>query len=87
MIKGITKSGFNYAVSKDRLNDYELVEQLAELEENPFILVKVIKGILGEEQTNKLKNHLRKENGTVPADKMEAAVTEILKAHTETKNS
>ena len=46
MIKGKTKSGFEYEISKDVVNDYELVENLAELEDNPLILAKVIKQIL-----------------------------------------
>jgi len=88
MIKGKTSSGFEFEISKDVVNDYELVENLAELEDNPLILAKVIKQILGEEQTEKLKNHVRNEKGIVPTDKMTQEIIEIFKnAGEETKNS
>lgn len=88
MIKGKTSSGFEFEISKDVVNDYELVENLAELEDNPLILAKVIKQILGEEQTEKLKNHVRNEKGIVPTDKMTQEIIEIFKnGGEETKNS
>ena len=88
MIKGKTKSGFEFEISKDVVNDYELVENLAELEDNPLILAKVIKQILGADQTEKLKNHVRNEKGIVPTDKMTQEIIEIFKnSGEETKNS
>ena len=44
MIKGTTASGFAYEVSEDALNDYEILESLAELEENPLVFTTVAKG-------------------------------------------
>lgn len=88
MIKGKTKSGFEYEISKDLLNDYELVENLVELEDNPLILGKIVKQILGEEQTQKLKDHVRNEKGIVPIDKMTQEIIEIFQnSGEETKNS
>ena len=88
MIKGKTSSGFEFEISKDVVNDYELVENLAELEDNPLILAKIIKQILGADQTEKLKNHVRKEKGIVPTDKMTKEIIEIFqKGGEEIKNS
>ncbi len=88
MIKGKTKSGFEFEISKDVVNDYELVENLAELEENPLLLGKIVKQILGEEQTARLKDHVRNEKGIVPTDKMTQEIIEIFKnSGEETKNS
>ena len=85
---GKTTSGFEFEISKDVVNDYELVENLAELEDNPLILAKVIKQILGADQTEKLKNHVRNENGIVPTDKMTQEIIEIFQnSGEETKNS
>ena len=87
-MKGKTTSGFEFEISKDVVNDYELVENLAELEDNPLILAKVIKQILGADQTEKLKNHVRNENGIVPTDKMTQEIIEIFQnSGEETKNS
>ena len=87
MIKGKTKSGFSYELDKERLNNYELLEAIEELEENPLVLSRVVNLLLGKEQTKKLKDHLRTENGIVPTEKMSEEITEIFQTQGETKNS
>ena len=87
MIKGKTKSGFSYKLDKERLNNYELLEAIEELEENPLVLSRVVNLLLGKEQTKKLKDHLRTENGIVPTEKMSEEITEIFQNQGETKNS
>lgn len=87
MIKGKTKSGFSYELDKERLNNYELLESIEELEENPLVLSRVVNLLLGKEQTKKLKDHLRTENGIVPTEKMSEEITEIFQNQGETKNS
>ena len=87
MIKGKTKSGFSYELDKERLNNYELLEAIEELEENPLVLSRVVNLLLGKEQTKKLKDQLRTENGIVPTEKMSEEITEIFQNQGETKNS
>lgn len=88
MIKGKTESGFEFTISEDIKNDYELVENLGELEDNPLILGKIVNQILGKEQTNKLKDHIRNEKGMVPTDKMTKEIRDIFATSgEETKNS
>ncbi len=88
MIKGKTSSGFDFEISKDVINDYELIENLGELDDNPLILGRIVNQILGKEQTVNLKNHIRNENGIVPTNKMTQEIIEIFKnAGEETKNS
>lgn len=88
MIKGKTSSGFEFSISKDVKNDYELIENLGELEDNALILGKIVTQILGKEQTVKLKDHIRNENGIVPTDKMTQEIIEIFRnSGEETKNS
>ena len=88
MIKGKTSSGFEFEISKDVANDYELVENLGELEDNPLILGKIVNQILGKEQTARLKDHVRNEKGIVPTDKMTKEIIEIFQnSGEETKNS
>ena len=88
MIKGKTSSGFEFEISEDVANDYELVENLGELEDNPLILGKVVNQILGKEQTARLKDHVRNEKGIVPTDKITQEIIEIFKnSGEETKNS
>ena len=82
---GVTKSGFTYSIPKKNLNNFELVEALGEIEDNPLVLPKVLKLLLGKEQTQKLKNHLRDNDGIVDTDKMTAELEDIFKAQKKLK--
>lgn len=86
MIKGKTKSGFKYEIGDENINDYELFEVMAEIDENPLLLPKLLKMLLGEEQNSALKEHLRGENGKISMEAMQGAVTEIFAA-SKVKNS
>lgn len=87
MIKGKTKSGFGYQISEARLNNYELLEAIGELEDNPLILSKVVKLLLGDEQTQQLKDHVRTKDGLVPATALSEEIKEIFESQAPTKNS
>lgn len=87
MIEGKTDSGFEYKISKDVANDYELVEALGELDTNPLLLSTIVNKVLGKEQTNRLKEHIRTEDGIVPTDVMMQEVMAIFNGEKEIKNS
>lgn len=87
MITGKTESGFEFEINKSLLDNYELVENLAELESKPLLLTKIVVQILGKEQADALKDFIRDENGVVALSKMEKEITEILKSGSKTKNS
>lgn len=84
MIKGKTKSGFNYHIDENVLQDYELLEAIAETEKNPIFITKVVRMLLGED-TDKLKEHVRDENGYVSIEKMNVEITEIFQAQKKLK--
>ena len=85
MIEGKTKSGFKFELDEEVLNDYETIELLGDVEENPLIFPKVVKRILGDEQTIALKNHVRDEKGRVNAEKITAEVADIFKTQKQLK--
>ena len=87
MIEGKTKSGFKYKFPKENLDNYELVEMLAEAEENPLLYPKTVVMLLGKEQTDKLKDHIRTDTGVVPMEKMTEEMQEIFEMQKEVKNS
>lgn len=80
MFKGKTKGGFAYQISDERMNNYELVEAINELEDNPLGITRVVGMLLGRNQANRLKDSLRTDDGIVPVDKMTAAIQEIFEA-------
>lgn len=86
MIQGKLKSGFEYQVDKDVLNDMELLDLIVEVDTNPLAISKVIKKLLGEDQRRKLYDHLRTEKGNVPVLAVSEAVAEIFKSSKQGKN-
>lgn len=86
MIKGKTKTGFEFQIEDAVLNDYELLEMFAEVDENPLLVPKLVRTILGEEQKNKLIDHVRDEKGRASVDKISMELENILNSGTETKN-
>jgi len=86
-IKGVTESGFEFELDRDALDDYELLEALHELDKGDYgYITEVTDRLLGEEQKEKLKNHLRTDTGKVSASKMMKEIGDIFKASKEVKN-
>ncbi len=87
MLKGETTSGFKYEIPEENLNNYELLEELGELDTNPLALGRVVNLLLGKDQAKALKNHVRTDTNIVPSDKMTNEITEILQSNAQSKNS
>ena len=87
IIRGTTSSGFNYTLKKDNLDDYELLEVLAEIDAGKEQLYpKMIKMFLGEDQKEKLKEHLRNKDGKISTVAMFNEVSEIFSQAKSVKN-
>lgn len=86
VIQGVTSNGFAYAIKRSQIDNYDLFEAISESEENPSAFPKVMKLLLGPEQTNKLKEHCRKEDGTIPIKPMMDVLTEIMNGQQPVKN-
>ena len=87
MLQGKTKSAFEFTLDEERLDNYELLEALGELEDNVYLLPKVIKLVLGDEQAKELKEHLKTEKGIIPSKAMQAELKEIFVLVPTLKNS
>lgn len=88
MVKGLTNSGFSYEIDEGILDDYEFLEILLKIDEGDVqYSIKMIDMLLGEEQKKRLKEHVRTENGRVPATKLVSEALEIFKSIKEGKNS
>lgn len=80
MLKGTTKSGFFFEIEDKRLNNYELLEAISEVDDNALVLPKLIKLLLGDSKASALKNHIRDEEGFVSAEDLMAEIKEIFEA-------
>lgn len=78
MISGRTKSGFEFEIDPDLLDDMEFIDLLAEASDNGLLLPKVLEFILGKEQKKALYEHLRGENGKVSRSRVDETAGEII---------
>ena len=87
MIEGKLKSGFAYKIEDHVLDNTELLDATAEVDQNPMVLSKVLKMLLGTEQRKELYDHLRDpKNGNVPIVAVSDAVAEIFSGSGQLKN-
>lgn len=90
MIEGKTKTGFTYQLDDDAMNNMELVDAMAELDDggHPFALSRVCLLLLGKEQRKRLYDHIRTEDGRVPPQAMGEEIADIIRGFGEQgKNS
>lgn len=88
MITGTTKSGFNFEIAEETLDDYELLEALVEADkgDDNMAVFRAIDLILDAKQKTDLKEHLRKIHGRVPVSAMVIEIMDILEGSTQGKN-
>lgn len=88
MIKGTTKTGFQFSVDENSMNDMELVDVLADSGiDDAFRMSHVVRKLLPGDQRKALYDHVRV-GGRVPVDAVVAEVEDIFAAMGDTgKNS
>lgn len=87
MIEGKLKTGFEYKIEDHVLDNMELLDAVSEADENPLVLSKVLKMLLGTEQRKNLYDHLRDpQNGNVSIIAVSEAVAEIFSGSGQLKN-
>lgn len=72
-----TASGFEFEISSGALDNWELLEDLVDLETSSAKIVPVCRRLLGKEGTQRLKEHCRDENGKVSIVAMQNEIGEI----------
>lgn len=81
------KDGFEAQISEDALNSWEFLELLSDIDEGEYgLIVKAARLLLGKEGVKALKEHIRTEDGKVPADTMVNAISELMESANESKN-
>lgn len=87
MLKGTTKSGFEFEISDEALNDMELIDALADVTSGRDTLQVsfAVRKLFGDEQRKRLYDHVRTESGNVPMDKIWEMIDEIMASSEEGK--
>lgn len=87
MISGVTKNGFAFEITDERVDNMELIDALADIDGGNLLAVsKVLTLLLGPEQKKKMYDFVRTEDGIVSAQTVSEMIVEILAAKKETKN-
>jgi len=85
MIKGKTKSGFEFEIDEEQLNDYRFLKEIARVEDNPLRFPFLLEKMLSEDQEERLMQHLEDEEGRVDPDKVMEEVKDIFQSTNELK--
>ena len=81
MITGTTNSGFSFEIPENAIDNMELVDALAEVENgNGTKVSDVCKIFLGDKLRKRLYDHLRTEDGRVPVAALTAELKEMFDA-------
>lgn len=87
MISGVTKNGFAFEITDERVDNMEIIDALADIDDGNLLAVsKVLTLLLGPEQKKKMYDFVRTEDGIVSAQTVSEMIVEILAAKKETKN-
>lgn len=89
MIKGKTKSGFEFCINPDDLDDMRFIDALASLDKNNFIAMSEVADFMfDKEQKKAIYAHLANldEKGKVRTEAFIKEVIEILTYNEDTKN-
>lgn len=77
MISGKTRTGFEYVIDDNVFDDYEILELMAKVKKNdPLAIFELIERLLGEEQKDQLKDHVRV-NGRVSMSAINDEIVDI----------
>lgn len=80
MLKGKTSTGFEYELEDDALNDWEVLEDLTDIDDGHYGgAVRALRRLLGDNQMKALKEHCRGENGRITQSAMVNELADILK--------
>ena len=78
---GTTQSGFSFSIPEENLDNMELLDALADLNENdPLQVSTVCRLLLGKDQRRLLYDHLRTPEGNVPIQAVTEAIGEFFNA-------
>lgn len=87
MIKGKTVTGFDYEIDEIKLDDWEILEKFNAIDKGESgLFVDVAQYLLGADQLDKLKKHVKENVGRVSISGMIEELASIFEGATEIKN-
>lgn len=88
MITAKTESDFSIELEESTLDNMEVLDALSDLDEgNPLAMSRLVVKLLGKDGKKRLYDHLRTEDGRVPASAVESTIMELFQSINAGKNS
>lgn len=89
MKSGTTRTGFEYTFDDDRINDMEVIDALADVTsgENVLAITHALRKLLPDDDRKRLYEHVRLEDGRVPADAIMEEIRDMMEGVDEGKKS
>lgn len=84
MVKGTTKSGFEFETNEKILDDMKFVRILSRIKTQPLYIDELAVRLLGEAKADALYTHLEDEDGIVSPEAFSNELMEIISAMGET---
>lgn len=88
MVKGKTKTGFEFEINENAFNDMEVLDALSALNKGEvFAISDLCNKLFGNEQKKRLYDHIREEDGRIPLEKFSDELKDVMElSGTEGKN-
>ena len=88
MITAKSRSGFEIELEETALDNMELVDALADLNDgNALQMSRIVTLILGKDGKKRLYDHLRTADGRVPCEAVEQDIIDLMASVKDAKNS
>ena len=88
MVSVKTKTGFECDIDEDRLDDWEVLDQISGMEDGDLLQApRLLKKLLSKEDVRKLMDLHREESGRVPTEAIMDELLDIFGQVKEAKNS
>lgn len=88
MITAKTESDFSIELEESTMDNMEVLDALSDLDEgNPLAMSRLVVKLLGKDGKKRLYDHLRTEDGRVPASAVESTIMELFQSINAGKNS
>lgn len=89
VVKGKTKTGFEFELDTNLVDDYEVLEMYEDIKDTGLGARKLLIKLIGEEGYNRLKEHCRRKDGTISAKRVGHEMNDIMSTNvgdTDVKN-
>lgn len=83
MVKGKTKTGFEFELDTQLLDDYEVLEMYEDIKDTGLGTKKLLIHLIGEDGYKRLKEHCRRKDGRISATRIGHEMNDIFNTNVE----